>query len=566
MNKRLSSGAAIGAAISALLSGCGGDDSGSVTPPPPPPTQTSFVTSTGPIAAWSDSAGGGLSGPDVGTYNGKRQMQRGTMDPMTNVDLGQAAGVVVYKGGDGHVYGVDLTTSNDIAPAQAQLSTEATATIDDLCSSTGTIAGGSTYDYAGVFFAADFSSPSNSTYAYRLPGTDTLCGTADDVVHVVKTGMSATTAPGVGAAMPAATVYDSTGAITGFIAKSGLNLVMTDANLANPVTVGMFPASINVASALPVGLVTGFPTGRLFVVDGNIVYVNYASGTTSASLFSIPGWTATNDHLVAAASPTTLYFAVNVPASGNNPASSAIYSMPADGSAGPTVLATQTGTVRQMEFAVDGSALVVGTVDVSYSITAWPAAGGAPVLLADASASNDGRFTATADTLYFTSWFTTVSGTTVMRTNTTSGIRGMDGAPLATDLPNSMFMGGGEAEAFAVSDTATQRTPFVTIFQVQNLSPVTVTGPGGGSTFIEDGLSGGTLYSIDTATNTVVASLGQFPTSTATSLATATYRGMSNTLFLQAITPYSTQDPATLDLYLLNSRTADSLTRVTNSL
>jgi len=130
--------------------------------------------------------------------------------------------------------------------------------------------------------------PSNSTYAYRLPGADHACGTADDVIHVVKTGTNATLPPMVGAAMPAATVYDASGNITGFVARRGATLVKTDANLANPVTVGTFPASLSVASALPVGVTSGFPTGRLFVVDGNIVYVNYAANTTSAPLAEIP--------------------------------------------------------------------------------------------------------------------------------------------------------------------------------------------------------------------------------------------------------------------------------------
>jgi hypothetical protein len=513
---------------------------------------------------WAETTGSGLSGAAPNTYNGKHQMQRGTVDPTTGIDVGQAAGVEIYKGSDGHIWAADLTATS--APTPMQVSTETAATIDDLCSSTGLVSGGSTYDYAGVFFATDFAQPSNSTYAYRLPGVDGVCDTGDDVVHVVKTNMSTSTAPGVGVAMPAATVYDSTGAITGFVAKSGANLVKTDGNLANPVTLGVFPATISVASAMPQGVTSGYPTGRLFVVDGDIVFVNYAAGTVSASLFAIPNWTATNDHIVTAASPTTLYFAVNVPASGTTPASSTIYSMPADGSATPTVITSQTGTVRQMDFPVDGASLVVGTFDIDYSISAWPAAGGASTPLVDAPTFTDGRFSATASAVYYTTWITTVNGTTVTRTNTTSGITGLDGTTIAPPLANSMFMGGGEADAFAAGDTTTQRTPFVTMFQVQNLAPVTVTGPMGGVTYTEDGIGGGTLFAIDPTTNSVAATLGMFPASSATSLASATYRGINHTLFLQAITPYSTQNPSTLDVYLLNSRAGNTLGRASDNL
>jgi hypothetical protein len=560
---RITSGAAAGAAITLLLSGCGGDGGGTPPPPPPPPAQTSFVGSVGPASAWALPNGSDLAGPTV-TYAGKRQMQRGTVDPLTDTDAGMATGVQIYKASDGHVYAVDLTSSS--VPAPVQRSTEATATTDDLCSSTGTSMGGSTYDYAGVFFAADLAHPTNSTYAYRLPGADGVCDTADDVVHVVKTGMDMTLAPGVGVAMPAATVQDSTGAITGFIAKSSNALVITDGNLANPVTVGTFPATVGVASALPTGLTSGYPTGRLFVVDGNIVFVNYAAATTSAALFTIPNWTPTDDHIITAASPTTLYFAVNTPAAGSTPASSTIYQMPADGSAAPVAMGTQTGLVRQMEFPQNGSALVVGTVDVGYSIAAWPAAGGPATTLVTAPADNAGRFSATASAAYYTTWFESSAAGAISRSGTTSGISGMDGTVIMQPLADSMFMGGGEADAFAAGDTTTQRTPFVTMFQVTNLTPVTVTDPATGTTFTEDGLSGATLVAIDTTTNAVAATLGTFPTSTATSLATATYRGLGHTLFLQAVTPVSSQDPASLDLYLLNSRTSSSLVRATDNL
>jgi hypothetical protein len=560
---RISSGAAIGAAITMVLSGCGGSDNGSPPPPPPPPGQTSFVGSIGPASAWAETNGSALAGPTL-TYAGKRQMQRGNVDPMTNSDVGMATGVQVFKASDGHVYGVDLTST--AAPAPVQRSTEAMATVDPLCSSTGTSMGGSSYDYAGVFFAADLAQPANSTYAYRLPGPDGVCDTPDDIVHVVKTGTDSTVAPAVGVAMPAATVQDATGALTGFIAKSGASLVLTDSNLANPVTVGVFASTVGVASALPIGLASGYPTGRLFVVDGNIVYVNYAAATTSAPLFTIPNWTATNDHLVTAASPTTLYFAVNTPASGSTPASSTIYQMPSDGSAAPVAMGTQTGVVRQMEFAVGGSALVVGTVDVGYSIAAWPAAGGPAMTLMTAPSDNDGRFSVTASDAYYTTWFASSAPGSFTRTGTTSGVVGMDATVVMQPLSDSMFMGGGEADVFAAGDTTTQRTAWVTMFQVQNLSAVTVSDPATGTTFTEDGLSGGTLLAIDTTTNSVAATIGTFPTSLATSLATATYRGIDHTLFLQAVTPLSSQDPTSLDLYLLNSRTPNSLVRATSNL
>jgi hypothetical protein len=561
--KPLLYGAISGAAVTLLLAGCGGNsDSGSSGSGPTP--MTSFVGTTGTLAAWADPTTMSFNMPGMGSYAGKRQFQRGTVDPMTGIDIGQPAGVEIFKGSDGHIQMVDLASTGTPAPLQA--SSEAQATVDDLCSSTGTISGGATYDYAGVFFTADLATPTNSTYIYRLPGADGSCGTADDVVHVVKTGMDLTAAPLTGVAMPAATVFSATGGITGFIAKSGATLVMTDGNVANPVTVGTFPAPITVAAALPVGLATGYETGRLFVVDGNIVHVDYNAHTTSATLFTIPGWTPTNDHLVAAASPTTLYFAVNTPAAGGVAATTTVYSMPADGSAAPTAISTMAGIVTQLDFPVGGSNLIAAVAEGTFSIVSWPAAGGASTTLLTTTGLNGGRFGATASAVYYTAWLDTSAGALTTRTGTMSGIVDMSAAPIQPAVPDSMYLDGGEAADFAAGDTTTRATPFVTMFQVQGLTPVTVSAAVGGGLFTEDGLSGGTLYAIDTSTNTTDATLGAFPTSLATSLAAGTYRGIDHTLFLQAVTPMSTQDPTTRDLYLVNSRMNGSLQRVTGNL
>ena len=562
--KRLLPGAAIGAAVSALIAGCGGDSSGSgVGTGGGGSGPTSYVGSDATIAAWADPVSLGFDGPGVGTYAGVRTYQRGNVDPMSGADLGQPAGLQVWEGSDGHVYGVNLTSTT--APAPVMLSTEATATVDPLCTSTGLAGGASSFDYNGVYFAADLAAPTNSTYIYRLPGADGVCDTADDVVHAVKTGTASTGAPITAAAMPAATVFSSSGAITGFVAKSGSSLILEDSNLANPVVLGAFPATVGVADPLPNGLVTGYATGRLFDVDGNIVHVDYVGHSVSASLFAIPNWTPTNDHIVAAASPTTLYFAVNVPATAQTPASYTIYAMPNDGSAAPTVVTTQPGAANQLEVAVGGSSLVVGAVDATYSITAWPLAGGPGVPLVVTASLNGGRFTATANDVYWTSWFDTITASGTTRADTTSGITDMTGAIVQAPVADSMYMVGGMTASFASGDTTTLRLPYATMFQVQGLTTVTVPLPGGGS-WVQDGIGGGTLYSIDTSTNAAVATLGVFPASEATNLVGGAIRGLDGTVFLQATNPASSQDPATRDLYLVNVTTSGSLTRVTGNL
>jgi hypothetical protein len=59
--------------------------------------------------------------------------------------------------------------------------------------------------------------------------------------------------------------------------------------------------------------------------------------------------------------------------------------------------------------------------------------------------------------------------------------------------------------------------------------------------------------------------VGTLPVSSAVNLS-GTFRDSGHSGFLEASNAISTQDPATRDLYVLNSQQADSLTRVTNAL
>ena len=270
---------AFGIAAIFSLCACGsGNGGGTVTPPPP--SLVSYVGTTGTFAAWADPTTGTAAFAPVGSYAAKKQTLHGSVDFTTGTSLSQAAGVEVYKGSDGHIYALDLASTS--TPVAQQLSTESAATTDDLCSFTGITAGtGAYYNYAGIFYSSDLQTPTNSSYVYRLPGPDGLCNTSDDIFHMVKTGMSSSIAPVVATGMPVAAVHNTNGGLTGFVITNGANLVLVDSNFANPAVLGTFTAPINVAVALPGGYHSGYPTGQLYVVDGNIVYVNYTRTTVS---------------------------------------------------------------------------------------------------------------------------------------------------------------------------------------------------------------------------------------------------------------------------------------------
>lgn len=555
---------ALGVAITISMPGCGGSNGGVVTPPPPPPPPlVSYVGTTGVFAAWATASDSASAFTSMGSYAGKRQSLHGSVDFTTGTNLSQPVGIEVYKGSDGHIHGLDLTSTS--TPAPQQLSTESSATVDNTCSFTGPSAGtGAYFNYAGVFFATDLQNPTNSSYVYRLPGPDGVCDTPDDIFHMVKTGMSASSAPIVATGMPVASVHNAMGGITGFVITSGANLVLVDSNFANPATLGTFGAPIGVAVALPVGTTQGYPTGQLYAVDGNIVYVNYTAQTVSASLYSIPNWTTTSAAASFVASPTTLYFAVNTP---GTPGSASIYSMPANGSAAPSAVDTEVGHVVNLTFPVDGSNLIwaVENKGVGYTIRTLAQPGVNPTTLVT-DINNDGTFIATAATVYYTTWTGNTDSATKMvtRTGTQTGIVAVNGTVVQAPLANSTFLSGGEAEAWP-ADTTTTTTPLITVFQVQGLMPVTVTDTTTGYVYTVDGVSGATMVAISTSTNQTGATIGQFPISTAMFL-TDTFRGNGDTGFIEATNSISTLAPTTRDLYILNSNTAGSLTRVTNNL
>jgi len=73
------------------------------------------------------------------------------------------------------------------------------------------------------------------------------------------------------------------------------------------------------------------------------------------------------------------------------------------------------------------------------------------------------------------------------------------------------------------------------------------------------------VIAIDTTTNQAVATVGTVPPGTATFL-TAGFRAGGHSGFIDASTVASTQDPATRDLYLINSHSGNTLEAATSNL
>jgi len=550
------------------LAGCGGGDSsgfidnggGGGGGGPPPPTTTQFVAPSdisfvdaidpsNPVLHFS---------PTLGTYAGKRLFTTGTVVPGQPMLSNQAGFAQIYKDSGGHLYRLNLSVTG--SPTATQVSSEANATIDDLCSLNGAnVSLGTDANYLAVQFYNDFANPENSVYFYRLPGPDGVCNTSDDVVYMVKLGMGSTDAP-VLARMPIAVVHDpASGAIKGYVVNEGSALTLYDANFQSR-TVLETPASpITTAYALANSGFTA--TGGLFVVDGNIVHIDYVADSVSASLFTVPNWTPTT-RFTNSASLTTLYFAVDTSDRTQTPVTltSSLYSMPLDGSAVAGLLASESGIINGVTFPVGGTATVAYAVvppGGTYTIRAvTSAAGQAPsVVTAVTTSGNSGSFVATTTDIYYTvSTFSAPNSTTRVFSNTVTGIVGMDGTVVESPFGNSRFV---------AEQRDTNGSGWLNVIRARNLTPVSLVSSTNGLTYTEDGISGATLEVVDTANNAVTLTLGTLPAGTVMQ-GTGTLIGTSG--YIDGFNVNSTLNPTTRELLYVDISTANSLATLTSNL
>lgn len=290
------------------LSACGAEDNSTggglstnpepQTPQPPRPpaparpssalTETRLFFREEPGGLWwVDPAGPTV--PDLieaGPIRGPRPIFDGTLDPANNrLDDYHLRAVVYSKddgSGKGNIYRVSALKRDSPAPFQISNEAEAGA----LC---------------GVpAVASDLAENENSRYLYTLPGPDGSCTTADDILKLVRIGMTATEAPI--RIPPNLTplihlVGPDTGAITGWLAvdtQNNTKLVRCDANLQNcscdpnPQECNREIAAFTTSVAV---LGQNFLRDRMVLrVDDTIYsYHTAGEGTRSAPLYTIRG-------------------------------------------------------------------------------------------------------------------------------------------------------------------------------------------------------------------------------------------------------------------------------------
>ncbi len=537
--------------------GSGGGGSGGGGPPPPPAVQYVAPADSAFVAAIDPANPGPVFLGQPGSYAGARLFTTGTLVAGSPVLANQSDYAEIYKSSDGHLYRLDLSITG--APTPRQVSSEANATTDDLCSLSGATASlGTDVNYVAEQFYNDFANPENSTYFYRLPGPDGTCNTSDDVVFMVKLGMGASDAP-ILARLPLAVIHDpNTGAIAGYVVNEGMALTFYDSNFQNRVVVETPDSPIQVA--YPLGTNHFTATGRLLVLDGNIVYVNYGNASVSAPLFSIPNWTPSR-RFPNASNETTLYFSVDTSDRAQTPVTltSALYSVPLDGSAAPVQISTESGIIQAIAAPVGSTAAVYSVVPPHGSYTVRDvssSAGQAPTVVTAVTATgNSGSFVATAGYIYYTSsTFSAPDSMTRVFANTMTGIVAMDGTVIEQPVANSRFI---------AQQSDTSGSGWLNVVRARNLTPVTLVSSADGLTYTEDGISGAALEVLDTATNTVTLSLGTLPAGTIMN-GTGTLTGSAG--YIDGLNVNSTLDPTTRELLYIDTSTPNSLQVLTSNL
>ncbi len=534
------------AACAALLGACNGGGSSDPTPPPPgavrfvAPEDGSFVAAVNPA-----NPNATLVAPAQGSYAGKRLFRTATVNTVTQTFSGYAASTIVYKGANGGIFKMDLLTTT--APAPVPLSSESAATLDDTCS----------YNpgpnLVGTFVTSDFVNPANSAYFYRVPGPSGQCGKSDDIVRMVKQGMSATDAP-IPALMPLAVARSAAGAVTGYVAVQGSTVTLFDANFANARVLYTAPAPIALAYRLssPPGVAS---TSGVFSVDGNIVYLDYANASASALLMALaqPMLRA-----LAASSAEALYF-VDTATSGSaasSNTSSTVYRMPLNGTSGPVALAVEPTRITALQLPLGSSTLVYSVTPAggSYTLKSLPVTGGTPTTVL-ATAGNAGSFSAVSSNVYYTSSTrSSPAARTFVFSNTRSGVVRNDGAVVVPEVANSRFTSAAERD-----DTLTTTR----LFRVRNLAPVTTLVASNNETITDDGAAGGTLEAFDVSTNLAGAALGTVPGSSITFLDAGL---IGDTGFVVGTTRNSSGNPAGSELMFVNATQGGSLLRISNNL
>ncbi len=502
-----------------LLTACGGGGSDPSPAPPPPGGGTNNPPSGGGSAGSYLFYTGSLNavdpanpaspltveaGSDIVTASTQTIMS-GTYDGAAQTITGLHAHALMYAKTDGKLYRVSALKSGSLS--RVQVSSESGA--DKLCPMV---------NQSGM----DLANPDNSQYVYSLSGSDSMCGTGDDVWKMVRLGMSAGEAP-VAAKSPVSAINNaSAGAIAGWLVKDAGALKRCDANFAN--------CSVVVASVAGTPMVLGSSDidRHVMQIDDKIFVYNGTTGTLSPPVFAIP------------AGPGGMRFVSGMYSDGTTAYlahGKSVYRFPADGGAVATPLISEAIDIGEMGLTANKVVYQVGNEIKAVSKT-----GGTPSTLAAATGSDvlGSDFFATFFAGNYV-YYNIVNDANTARV--AAGVVDENGGGQST-TPNAAWIGVTLSTTISVNASAI----FGKVIRAE-----------GGT---NNGFGGATLKSFNAATAVEVATLGTLPAAdnwTSFFCFTGFFSG-DNVLCSATM-----QTPVQSDIFFINATAANSLTRVTNT-
>lgn len=434
---------------------------------------------------------------------------------------------VMYVHTDGHFYKVYSGNGGSLTPVQVSSESNADKTCDD--------------SYFETARFNDLANPEASQYIYFYSGADNTCYTPDDVYKMVRLNMDAATAP-IDIPSPVMVLMDSnTGAITGWLVMIGNALSRCDSDFANCYTITTTITGGAAAYANPVDYV-------VLNIDSKLHSYDVVSGTLSAPFHTVPSAVSYNfaiDH-----DGTYGYFSQD----------KTVYRYLLDGSAAPTEIYTETKTIVTISLAGDYLILQVGSAPYSLDeIKTVPKSGGVAESLVSASSNLVPLVLAFSDTyLYYNlrNYVTTANGLYTM-VPVAAGIVSLDNVS-HNQYADSAWVGVTSKRNFDYSTGShlSQSNDKMILAQGFNLS----NGVGG--------YSAATLSTVDAQSGVLETTLGEMPTTEGVDNINCfgyTPYALCNTGIALTPVPPVPSLPFQVDMFFIDTATANSLTRITNT-
>lgn len=367
----------------------------------------------------------------------------------------------------------------------------------------------------------DLANPDNSQFLYSLSGPDGNCNTTDDVWKMVKVGMEPTDAP-IPAREPVTSIVDiSSGTLTGWLAIDESTLKRYDANFENRVPITPFTDSID---EIGKGGVTSSGYNIFLKVDNQLYAYNTGTGELSQPLHTFQS----PDSYFNSLDGTNLYFV-----DGNS-----IYKIPQDGSVPsiPLVAEGSPGNIVYL-YSTDNRVIYVYSASEGDELKAMAKTGGEPSTLDKVTSGSLYIMDVAGDRVYYE----------VLKYPSPEN----PSRSIARVVREDGTLETSVEDAYWVGETFTAQTPGV---DMKPARLIRVEGINGQSP------SGGTLKSVDGATNTVVATLGTVDSDINEWIL---FSGFGKDLLGWGVS--STDLQLQMDVFYLNTDTDNSLRRLTNT-